>query len=179
MSHHKKRKYLDTNAAKTVVNSLITSRIDYCNCLLFCAPNYQIKRIQRLQNSAARIITQSSKFCHITPILYDLHWLPVQSRIHYKILLLVFKSLNKLAPEYMSNLLQFYTPGRSLRSVNKEQLVIPNSRLKTFGDNSFQVCAPRLWNQLPIHIRTASSLELFKKLLKTYLFNNHFANTPL
>ena len=130
-------------------------------------------QIQRLQNSAARVITLSRKSTHITPILRELHWLPVNYRIIYKLMLFVFKSLNGAAPAYIDDLLQLYHPSRNLRSSNKLNLIVPKSR-NSWGDRSFSCAAPRIWNTLPFYIKSASTLVTFKKHLKTYLFNEAF-----
>ena len=111
---------------------------------------------------------------HITPILHSLHWLPIHYRIKYKTLLLVFKSLHGLAPQYLSDLFHSYTPGRSLRSSDQCLLVVPVSRTKTYGDRSLQCAGPNLWNNLPIHLRTELDLSVFKSNLKTQLFLEAF-----
>ena len=110
----------------------------------------------------------------------ELHWLPVEHRIVFKILLLVFKSLNNLAPSYISDLLTSYIPSRSLRSSNQSLLVVPRSIQKSYGGRAFAVAAPRLWNALPIHMRQPRfSLAAFKKCLKTYLFKRAFFSNIL
>ena len=134
-------------------------------------PDYQLKRVQRIQNTAARILTRTRKHDHITPVLEALHWLPVVKRIDFKILTLAYKCLHNLAPKYLEDLLEWYTPTRSLRSSDQHLLKVPKTRLKTFGDRSFSKAAPTLWNSLPLPIRSAESLDSFKKQLKTYLFN--------
>jgi len=111
---------------------------------------------------------------HITPILMKHHWLPVKSCIKYTILLLTYKSLHGLAPQYITDLIHPYTQSRSLRSSDKDLLVVPKSRLKTFGDRAFCIGAPSLWNKLPHDIRSASSLSTFKNQLKTHLFTEAF-----
>ena len=98
-------KYLDQESLLTLTHAFITSRLDYCNSLLYGAPVTQIEKLQRIQNAAARLITRSPKFCHMGPILRQLHWLPIRSRIHHKILTLTFKSIHSLAPSYLSELI--------------------------------------------------------------------------
>ena len=129
-----------------------------------------IARLQLVQNAAARLLTNTRKYDHITPILASLHWLPVRFRIHLKILLFAFKALNGLAPPYLSELLKPYTPSRSLRSADQRFLATPRTRLKHRGERAFAVAAPKLWNTLPLHIRQTTSLCLFKTLVKTHLF---------
>ena len=134
------------------------------NSLLYGVPQEQLNRLQRIKNIAARVVTRSKKSCHITPILKDLHWLPVRYRIVYKILLIVYKAVNGLSPLYISNLLSFYTPSRNLRSNEKLLLIEPKSK-HSWGDRSFVVAAPRLWNELPLSIRTHP--HLLRYLRKT------------
>ena len=164
------RKYLTKDATKLIVHSLVTSRLDMCNSLLYGIPNNQLHRLQLVQNTAARLVTLTKKRFHITPVLIDLHWLPVKQRIDYKILVFTFKALNGLTPSYLSDLLCAYTPARTgLRSTNRQLLHQPRSH-NSFGDRSFIICAPKLWNQLPIQIRNSTCLSSFKSTLKTHLF---------
>ncbi|XP_075342899.1 olfactory receptor 8G17-like [Odontesthes bonariensis] len=153
------RPSLSDPVAETLIHAFITSHLDYCNGVLYGLPNKALDRLQRVQNSATRILTNTKRWQHITPTLKHLHWLPVKSRITYKILLLTYKSLHTLAPQYLSDLIQQHSQPRSLRSSDKNQLVTPRSRLRTFGDRAFCVAAPTLWNSLPLHIRQAPTLE--------------------
>jgi len=121
-----------------------------------------------------RLLTGTRKYEHISPILSSLHWLPIYHRIHFKILLFVFKGLNGLAPPYISELLHPYRPTRSLRSADQLLLNVPKTKRKLKGDRAFAVAAPKLWNDLPLNIRQASSLPVFKSLLKTYLYSLAF-----
>ena len=154
--------------------AFVSSRLDYCNSLLYGMPNVLVAKLQRVQNVAARIVTGSKKYSHITPVLRELHWLPVRFRVEYKIGLIVFKCLNALAPSYLTDLLQPYVPTRSLRSAGKGLLQVPRSRLSTFGARSFASFAPKLWNDLPVALRNSESLDIFKSMYKTYLFNKCF-----
>ena len=143
---------------------------DHCNSLLHGLPKYLLARLQAVQNAAARVVTMTPKFDHITLILINLHWLPVEFRITFKVLLLVYKALHGLAPSYISGLLNFKTYSRSLRSSRKEYLAVPRSRLKTYGDRAFSIAGPKLWNNLPLEIRKCASVATFKQSLKTFLF---------
>ena len=121
-----------------------------------------------------RLILCGSKYDHITPLRRELHWLLVEQRIVFKILLLTFKSLNDLGPSYVRDLLQAYKPTRSLRSSTRNLLVTPRSRLKFYGDRALLVCTPKLWNNLPEHMKCSLNLTSFKSNLKTYLFKHYF-----
>ncbi|XP_026176392.1 uncharacterized protein LOC113138288 [Mastacembelus armatus] len=157
-----------------VIHAFVTSRLDYCNALYLGVSQASLLRLQLVQNAAARLLTGTRKYKHITPILAALHWLPVSFRVHFKVLLFVFKSLNGLAPPYLTELLHPYTPSRSLRSADLQLLEVPKTRRKLRGDRSFSVAAPRLWNNLPLNIRQAPTLAMFKVQLKTYLYTQAF-----
>uniref|UniRef100_A0A8C2CFE3 Complement component 5 n=1 Tax=Cyprinus carpio TaxID=7962 RepID=A0A8C2CFE3_CYPCA len=166
--------FLPKRSMETAIHALITSRLDYCNSLYFGISKSQTARLQIVQNAAARFLKGKRKFDHATPLLRSLHWLPINFRIDFKILLLVFESLNDLASSYLSDLLHPYLPTRGLRSKDKFLLQIPTTRLKSRGNRAFEVAGPTLWNKLPLHIRSASTLSEFKSCLKTYLFSVAF-----
>ena len=138
--------------------------------LLYGLPSREIEKLQRLQNTAVRLTVCMKKTDHITPVLIKLHWLPVNDRITFKLLLFTYKSLNGLAPVYINELLYHYTPCRSLRSSDSYFLAIPKTTTITYDDRSFAAIAPKLWNQLPLAIRQSDSVDSFKRALKTYLF---------
>ena len=106
---------------------------------LYGLPNYLIKKLQHVQNAAVRLITLSRKHKHITPILYNLHWLPINYHIIFKILLITSKALNNLAPLYIRDLETPYTPSRQLRSSSQKLLFIPPFNLKTYSTRSFSM----------------------------------------
>ena len=133
-----------------------------------------IHRLQLVQNAAARLLTGSRKFNHITPILASLHWLPISFRIDFKIALITFKALHGLAPSYISELIERYVPPRELRSSAKGLLTVPVCNYVTKGQRAFVFRAPTLWNSLPEELRLADSLARFKTLLKTYLYRSAF-----
>ncbi len=118
-----------------------------------------------VQNAAARVLTRTRKYDHISPVMSTLHWLPINHRIDFKILLITYKSLNGLAPQYLSELLLHYSPPRPLRSQNTDHLIIPRI------SRSFFYLAPKIWNNLPNTVREAKILCQFKSRLKTHLFN--------
>ena len=166
------RKYLTTEATKKLVVCLILSRLDYCNSLLFGLPSSTTQPLQRIQNSAARVILKKKKYDRISPLLSSLHWLPISQRIEFKFLVLIFKAFHNFAPSYLSDLLKHYTPSRSLRSGSNQSLLIipPHLRLSTIESRTFSVVGPSLWNKLPLSIRQAPTLSAFKSRLKTHLF---------
>ena len=170
----KVKPYLSFDDLERVIQVFIFSRLDYCNSLYIGLDQCSLRRLQIVQNAAARLLTGTKKRDHITPVLVSLHWLPVHFRIHFKVLLFVFKILSGVAPQYLAKLLQVHNPVRALRSSNELQLEVPRSRLKTKGERAFSVAAPKLWNSLPLHIRHAVSLESFKSSLKTHFFSLAF-----
>ena len=164
------RKYLSQDIAETLIHAFVTSRIDYCNSLLFGLPSYQISKIQRVQNAAVRVIFMKSKYCHSTPLLKELHWLPVTYRIQLKVIFITFKALHDMAPSYISSLLRVRQSTKySLRSNNVILLTPPLKKSAgTTGARSFTMATPILWNSLPSEIRNIHKLDKFKQGLKTY-----------
>jgi hypothetical protein len=163
---------LTADAKRTLVQTFIFSRLDYYNSLLFGISDGLIRRLQSLQNAATRMITGARYHDHITPVLHQLHWLPVRQRIRYKVAVLVYKSLHGLAPDYLAADCHLSTAAtqRSLRSGDSITLHVPRTRTK-FGDRSFTVAGPAVWNSLPPALRSLSlSLPSFARLLKTVLF---------
>ena len=130
-------KYLTQDSAQILIHAFISSKLDYCNSLLYGIPKYLVCRLQRVQNTAARIVTLTKKYDSITPIMFKLHWLPVHSRINFKLPLLVYKALNGKALSYISSLLSHRKCSRSLRSSGQELLTVPMAKLKTYGDRAF------------------------------------------
>ena len=137
------RKMLTESSTKTLVHSLVMSRLDYGNSLLCGVPNELIQRLQRVQNKAARLVTLISGRAHITPVLKSLHWLPITARVQYKVLLLVYKALAGLAPQYIRELIPEHQPVRQLRSSIQGLLKVPRSKLITVGDRAFSIYAPK------------------------------------
>ena len=169
------RRYLTQNATKVLVHASILSRLDYGNALLYGIPEGHLNKLQKLQNSAARLITWQNSRDYITDTLKALHWLPVRSRIKFKILLWTHKTIHGQAPSYLRDLVAIRKAPRPTRAcLGGTILVQPKSKLKSAGDRSFQTVAPRLWNALPRELRDCQSLNLFKKRLKTHLFKEYF-----
>jgi hypothetical protein len=120
-------------------------------------------------------VTRSNRREHITPILKELHWLPIQSRIQFKLGLIVFKALNNLAPSYLQDLLKIHQPSRCLRSASKNLLQEPRTITKTYGDRTFRKAGSAIWNSLPDELRLETSVDIFKNKLKTLLFNQAYS----
>ena len=168
-------KYLDKPSTCTLIHGFVSSRIDYCSSLLFGIPNNLLQRLQYVQNAAAHFIMQKHKYDHISEALNELHWLPVSLRIQYRILLLVFKALKGMAPKYIIDLLDIYTPARTLRSSSDHnRLVEKRFNTKHYGYWAFSIHAPRLWNALPADLRMSVNVNDFQKQLKTHLFKQVF-----
>ena len=165
------RAYLSRESTERLVHATVTSRLDMGNILLYGLPQKLVSKLQRVQNAAARLVTLTSKRTHITPILEELHWLPISQRIEYKILTTVYRSLHGHAPDYLKDMLSHYNPSRVLRSKSCNNLEVPRAR-GAYGTRAFSICEPRLWNKLPCPLKNATTLETFKKHLKTHLFYN-------
>ena len=168
------RPTLSLPAAEQLVHAFISSRLDYCNGLFIGIPGKTIQKLQYIQNSAARVLMRARKHEHITPILQSLHWLPISSRITYKILLLTHNCIHGHAPAYLKELITLQSTTRTLRSSNTLLLQIPSTRLSTMGDRAFCSAAPRLWNSLPLQLRAIQRLDSFKTGLKTFLFRKAY-----
>ena len=167
------RPYISEAMAKSLVHALVLSRIDYCNGILVGLPKKQLRKLQMVMNTAARLISGKRKYDSITETLIELHWLPVIERCEYKVLLMVFKSLNNIAPVYIKDLVKLYQSCRRLRSTDKLLLEVPRFRTK-YGERSFMCMAPRLWNDLPFELRSITELSVFKRSLKTHLFRKAY-----
>ena len=169
------RPFLSQAAAVQLVSSSILSRLDYCNSVLAGLPSALVDRLQKVQNNAAKLVMKKSKRDHVTPLLKELHWLPVTFRPQYKIAVLAYRFFDGTLPPYLSATLSQYIPARSLRSSNQKLLTVPKRRLKSFGHRSFSYLAPTIWNALPDDLRFAPSISSFRKALKTHLFNLAFS----
>ena len=141
------------SCTKALAHAFVTCTLDNCNSLLYGLPRYLVHRLQLAQNCAARLILCGRKFDRITPLLKELHWLPVEQRIIFKILLVTFKALNNLYSSYTIDLLETYKPARNLISPGRKLLVVPPSELRSYGDRAFSVAAPILWNDIPDSIK--------------------------
>ncbi len=135
--------------AETLIHAFMTSRLDYCNALLGGCSARLINKLQLVQNAVARVLTRTRKYDHISPVLSTLHWLPIRHCIDFKILLITYKALNGLEPQYLSELLSHYGPSHP---------IIPRISNSTAGGRSFSYLAPKLWNNLPNTVQEADTL---------------------
>ena len=165
------QKHLDCDSTKTLVHALIISRLDYCNSLFLEIPQYNVDKLQQIQNMSYRVIKWLPKSSHITDYPAELHWLKIQDCIMYKVSMLMFKCLHNLAPQYLIDITIFtYLQELSLRSRNKCILPTKLSRTSMVHTGSIWSMGPWIWNSLPVTVKNANNLETFKTLLKTHLF---------
>jgi len=163
------RKYLDTDTCHNIVRTLILSKLDYCNALMYGIDKKNLNRLQTLQNRSARLIFKLPKRSHASPLLKSLHWLPVEQRIQFKCLVQTHKAFYQSLPGYISSLLEVHRTSHTLRSESAVTFQVPRSS-KIAGDRAFSIAAPRLWNALPPGIRNQDNINMFKHSLKTHLF---------
>ncbi|KAL8607345.1 hypothetical protein ACOMHN_039495 [Nucella lapillus] len=172
------RHYLTTDATKTLVSSLVISRLDYCNSLLAGVTLDLLNKIQKVQNCAARLICRLSKRDHITPILRNLHWLPISTRIDYKVACICFSFFDGTSPKYFSQagscMFEKYKSKRELRSLYDNRILVSpkvqEKRKKKYGQRAISYAGPKVWNSLPYDVRHAPNPDTFKRRLKTHLF---------
>ena len=168
------RKYLTESSTKILVMSHVISRLDYCNSLCYKLPNTLLRKLQNVQNRAARLIKGIKIRERITPALIDLHWLPIKARIEFKICLLTYKALTSDKPKYLRDCLVPYPQATSatvrIRHADDPHRLFESSVNHTIGGRTFRYAAPRLFNDLPLEVKNSSNVAAFKKNLKTYLF---------
>ncbi len=133
------RCFVSSQDLEKLVHVFITSRVYCCNGLLSGFPKKTVRQLQYIQNASARILTRTRKSEHITPVLRSLHWLPVIFRIDFKVILLVYKSLNGLGPKYIADILTEYKLNRLLRSLRSSQLRVHTKQ----GQSAFSYYAAR------------------------------------
>ena len=132
------RPFISEKCTIQLVISLVLSKLDYCNCLLYGMSEENFNRLQLIQNHAARIVKKAPRRSSATDLLINLHWLPIRQRVTYKIALTVFKCLHiDNFPSYLKELVTPYEPFRSLRSGSQFKLAKPFKKLETFGKSHF------------------------------------------
>ena len=170
------RKLFNKSITETLVNTFITSRLDYCNSLLCSLPNSTVKKLQSVQNAAAKLIMLKPRRDHVTPLLRELHWLPIKYRFQFKILVVTWKIINGSSPANICGLISEYRPSRSLRSNTENFLVRPGIPKNSSGHRAFSNLSPFLWNSIPSAIRKAESIADFKSKLKRHFFVEYFGS---
>ena len=148
---------------------MVTNNLDYCNYILYEISGHQLLSIQWIQNTAARLILQRDRKSSARVMLNELHWLPMRKRISFKVLLVLYKAMHGLTPDYIYVLATAYGPQRHLRSANDNLLVVSKTQLY-YGNITFTVAAAEMWNKLPAVIKFSGNVNIFKKNLKTHLF---------
>ena len=171
------RKFLERSQVETIMHSIISSRIDYCNSLLFGSQKINcINKLQRVQDCASKLILRKGHLQGYPSSLRleILHWLPVEKRIVFKILVIIYKCYIKKAPVLLSSILVRKFPDsveddEDFNCDFHEGLFYPNL---SYGRRAFCFYAPRLWNILPMYLRQAPNINVFKKMLKTFLWQS-------
>src|SRR6218665_1369609 len=162
---------------KSMVHAFAYSRVDYCNSLIIGVPKSRLAPLQSVLNAAARLIARIPRFSHISTFMTEnLHWLPLSARIHFKIIFLVYKAFLGLAPSYLCKLIMHPLSAISdhpLRSLDRNDLLVPRSRMSTSQQCVFASAGPLLWNCLPVKTRAqilSSSFSSNPRLLMSFLF---------
>ena len=171
----KVKRYLTHDLCVKAINATVLSRLDYHNGLLLGVPATTIHKLQVAQNNAARLLTSTPRREHISPVLQQLHWLPVKQRVSFKILTLIHKALHSdVAPSYMSELCPMHHSRRVLRSSSDTWRLQVSRASNRYGTRSLRTLGAQLWNELPAEVRGPISHSLFRKRLKTILFKQTF-----
>ena len=161
------RNVLTDQSAAQLIHVLISSRIDYCNSILYGMSDSVISDLQHIQNTATRILAKCGhSFFHSKIILNKLHWLPIKQRIVYKILITTHKVYHSIAPKYICDFFTLREYKRELSTNDQMNLVVPLVKRKHFGERSFSYAAPREWNKLKLSIRKSEVWNLLRKKLK-------------
>ena len=163
------RKSLTLEATRTIVHGLVTARLDYCNALLLGTTKSNIAKLQHVQCDLARVVLQAPWRTSSKPLLEQLHWLPIQERITFKVAVITFKTRSSKQPEYLSEIICDYEQTRNLRSEDQHLLHVPFLK-STSVRRAFCYAAPKIWNSLTLDTKSAASLGVFRSKLKTELF---------
>jgi len=158
--------------AVSVASALVLSQFDYAISVLFGCPQKHTAHLQRAQHALARVMTQQhsgSSSSTSTELLKQLHWLPIEWHIRFKLASLTFKTLHTGHPPYLADLLQYHKPTNSTRSSASHLLSLPRHNV-SFGTRTFRISAPKIWNSLLHQILQSQTLDSFRRHLKTYYF---------
>ena len=165
------RPMLSTKITNEVACSIVASRLDYCNSLLFNVSASNIGRLQCLQNNLSRVVCNAPVRSSAPPLLHRLHWLPVEQRIKYKIACITHNTMQSGTPLYPCQAIETYAPPRTLRSSDSSLLSMPNlANTLVSAGKAFSVAAPTIWNSLSTQTLSSPNIDCLKKSLKTELF---------
>jgi len=159
--------------AKTVASALVNSRLDYANSVLYNTSSVNMLKLQRIQNSLARVVTYTQHVDHIHPVLHQLHWLPINYRINYKVATLAYKVRSTGSPAYLLPSVGEYVQTRNLRSSSQYLLNVPVVRTQ-IATRAFSHAAPSVWNNLPVDIRRSEQFGRFRTQIHTLYFRLAF-----
>jgi hypothetical protein len=165
---------IDHDTAVTLACSIVATRLDYCNSALNGITNTNIRKLQCVQNKLARVVCNAPYHSSASCLLRKLHWLPISQRINYKIASITYYARLYQKPQYILELLTNHQPVRSLRSSNRNLLVVPSRVNTVTASQALCVTAPRLWNTLPLCVTSTESFCVFKRRLKSHLFDIAF-----
>ena len=168
----KMKSFLSIKQKQQLVQAVVISSIDYCNSLYYGIHSCNLRTLQNIQNRACAFILSLKRRDPKTEHLKSLHWLKVPERIEFKILLTVFKILNGAAPNYLIHLVSYNNISGSRTPSLKSY--VPKTRM---GCRAFVCYAPKLWNELPLDVKSCCSMKEFKTKLKTFLFNRSYNNS--
>ena len=171
------RHFLTIDSCKQLIQSMVTSQIDYANSLLYGLPAATLRPLQLLQNRAAKLVLGLKATDSATDALKSLHWLPIKYRIDFKVACIVHKCLHGIAPSYLSDMVEPHIFHYATRHANQDgaiTLKIPSFRKKCFASRSFHESGPRVWNALPSNFRLIDNFNTFKRILKSHYFDLAF-----
>ena len=165
------RYIINDDIAKSIGQALVSSRLDYANGILYGVSQFNINKLQKVQNTLARVVLRAYNCTDATPLLAKLHRLPIERCILFKQATLTFKSLDCGQPSYLSVLLERFMPARALwSSSDATRLAVSRSKTR-FGSRAFLLAHEMVWNSLPVYIRTPLNLSSFRRHLKTFYFS--------
>ena len=170
------RRVAGPDVTQRLVSALVLSRLDYCNAALAGLPQATLRPLQRAQNAAARLVANMGSRDHIAPAMKDLHWLPINQRITYKLCLMMHFIHTQQYPDYMRDLVSMTaTTATRTGLCSASGLSYSKPRIRTkFGERAFSYSGPAAWNLLPLHLQTTTDTNTFRRLLKTYLFTTAY-----
>lgn len=173
----KQKRALDPCSLKVLLYSLVLSRIEFASSAIFTGiTKSELSRLQAVSNSALRLLAGLKKFDHISEARTKFHWLSFQQRLLIRISSLIYSVIRSGAPAFLAGCLQFSTNGRTTRSTDQQLLSVLSSTTR-MGEKAFIVFGPRVWNSLPLDIRGAQNINVFRRKLLDYVTSDNFCVT--